>query len=277
MSTAISVYHGEFGRAALYHLDRPLTLHAHREGHLVFYLDAAPAELNVAGIPYSCNPLNAVAVNPWELHNFGSRDSKSGTICLVLYIRPDWFTKHGLIQNQALRFARPEIRMDEQIECLVKLIADRLRRAAEDEEFDQCLFALTDACYRASHAQSEQRSVQPCETSRFNDFRIRKSIQIMQNNMNFSMDMDQIARESGLSRPHFFKLFRRQTGLTPHLYMNTLRVETAIDLVTDTRKSVTDIGLDLGFSSQSSFTRFFSLNVGMPPTDYRRVAQVAAC
>ena len=33
------------------------------------------------------------------------------------------------------------------------------------------------------------------------------------------------------------------------------------------------IGFDLGFSSQSSFTRFFASNVGMAPTDYRRVAK----
>ena len=41
-----------------------------------------------------------------------------------------------------------------------------------------------------------------------------------------------------------------------------------------TSKSVTEIGLDLGFASQASFTRFFSSNVGIPPTDYRRVANI---
>jgi transcriptional regulator GlxA family with amidase domain len=39
-----------------------------------------------------------------------------------------------------------------------------------------------------------------------------------------------------------------------------------------TDKSVTDIGLELGFSSQASFTRFFATNVGIPPSEYRRVA-----
>ena len=37
---------------------------------------------------------------------------------------------------------------------------------------------------------------------------------------------------------------------------------------------VADIGYDLGFSSQSGFTRFFAANVGMAPTQYRRVAHV---
>ena len=70
MSTAISVYHGAFGRAALYHLDRPLTMHAHREGHLVFYVDASTAVLTVNGVAQRCDAGRAVAVNPWEVHNF---------------------------------------------------------------------------------------------------------------------------------------------------------------------------------------------------------------
>jgi transcriptional regulator GlxA family with amidase domain len=52
-------------------------------------------------------------------------------------------------------------------------------------------------------------------------------------------------------------------------------MERAIDSLTSTHKSVTDIGFDLGFSSQASFTRFFTTNVGIAPSDYRRVAHLA--
>ena len=52
-------------------------------------------------------------------------------------------------------------------------------------------------------------------------------------------------------------------------------MERAIDSLTGTDKSVTDIGFDLGFSSQASFTRFFTANVGIAPTDYRRVAHLS--
>ena len=86
--------------------------------------------------------------------------------------------------------------------------------------------------------------------------------------------LDAIARESGLSRPHFYKLFRSQTGITPHIYVNTLLMEKALDSLVTTETSIADIGFDLGFSSQSSFTHFFAGNVGMAPTDYRRAAKV---
>jgi hypothetical protein len=38
MSRAIAVFHGRFGRATIYRLNRPFNLHAHREGHLIFHL-----------------------------------------------------------------------------------------------------------------------------------------------------------------------------------------------------------------------------------------------
>ena len=61
-------------------------------------------------------------------------------------------------------------------------------------------------------------------------------------------------------------------GVTPNIFLNTLRSEHAIDDLLNTQKTVTDIAFELGFSSQASFTRFFSTNVGIPPSEYRRVA-----
>ena len=51
----------------------------------------------------------------------------------------------------------------------------------------------------------------------------------MQENVGETMELDHVAREVGLSRPHFFKLFRTQVGLTPNLYANALRMERAIE------------------------------------------------
>ena len=81
------------------------------------------------------------------------------------------------------------------------------------------------------------------------------------------------AEELGISLDQI-RWVRPQTGVTPNLYLNTLLMERAIDVLVKTGKPVADIGFDLGFSSQSVFTRFFASNVGMAPTDYRRAAHV---
>jgi AraC-like DNA-binding protein len=92
----------------------------------------------------------------------------------------------------------------------------------------------------------------------------------MQNILRVDIDLDFVARESGLSRPHFYRMFRSQTGITPNLYLNTLVMENAIEKLVTTKDAVADIGFGLGFSSQSGFGRFFAANVGMAPSDYRR-------
>ena len=51
-------------------------------------------------------------------------------------------------------------------------------------------------------------------------------------------------------------------------------MERALNSLVATEAPIADIGFDLGFSSQSGFTRFFAANVGMAPTDYRRAAKV---
>ena len=271
MSSAISVCHGVFGRATLYRLNRPMTTHAHREGHIVFHLQGAPAAIRVSERRLSTSPSRAVAVNPWEPHDFSPGDARDGSLFLVLYIVPAWFLEVGRSARSALRFGRSDIEVTERIAQSVGRVVRLLQEPGSDGLFDGYLFELTQECFDQSWQWTP--SDQPSAASLpLNDYRVRKSIRLMSERLGLGIELDDVARDAGLSRPHFYKLFRLQTGITPNLYLNTLRMERAIESLTETDRSVTDIGYDLGFSSQSGFTRFFAANVGMAPTDYRRVA-----
>ena len=105
---------------------------------------------------------------------------------------------------------------------------------------------------------------------------MRKSLRLLDDCLAQGIELDNVARDAGLSRPHFFKLFRENIGITPALYANTMRVERALDRLTSSQASVTDIGFELGFSSQSHFTHFFAANVGIAPTLYRTIARVVS-
>ena len=48
MSRAIAVFHGGFGRATIYQLNRPFNVHAHREGHLIFHVGGSDGNIGVA-------------------------------------------------------------------------------------------------------------------------------------------------------------------------------------------------------------------------------------
>jgi AraC-like DNA-binding protein len=53
-------------------------------------------------------------------------------------------------------------------------------------------------------------------------------------------------------------------------------MERAIERLTATNEAVAAIGLDLGSSGQASFSRFFIANGVVPPSAYRRSAQIAS-
>lgn len=272
MSRAISVHHGSFGRATLYELDKPLITHAHREGHLIFYLGGAPGTVRVGDRDVALSERAAAAVSPWEPHSFHPSSDAECSYVLTLYIKPMWFLENSQSAEFALNFGTPVIDMTPTIEMWSGRLTSILLDDQPSDRFDGFLFETTRQCFDLSWQSVQQRPLMRSVQRRFNDFRVRRSLRVMQESFAEETQMDDLAREVGLSRPHFFKLFKMQMGITPNLYLNTLRAEHAIDDLISTNKSVTDIGFDLGFSSQASFTRFFTSNVGIPPTDYRRVA-----
>ncbi len=271
MSRALAVFHGRFGRATVYQLNRPFNTHAHREGHLIFHVGGTPASIDVGDARWQLTEDAVVAVNPWEPHNFLPSDLGNGAIFFVLYVNAEWFAPDATRPHR-LRFGRAHFRRTAALDKHIRRTAALVCGAPSLMSLDGELRRLIDNCHEESWRQAEP--VQETRPVAVTDFRVRKCIKLMSESPGAEIALDTIARESGLSRPHFYRLFRSQTGVTPHLYLNTLIMEQALAALVAGDRPIADIGYDLGFSSQSGFTHFFVANVGIAPTDYRRAAKV---
>ncbi len=84
----------------------------------------------------------------------------------------------------------------------------------------------------------------------------------------------QIAREVGISPFHFIRLFAAVFGITPHQLRKRERLARARQLLAEGR-AVTDVCLDLGFSSLGSFSSAFKARLGESPASYRQRALTA--
>ena len=278
MSRAIAALHGRFGRACIYEMNRPLATHAHREGHLIFYLSGDMSRVMVSRQVVEPDAFTAAAISPLPPHNISFYDSTpQGSNLLVLYINPVWFLEIGKGTEGTLRFGQASISVNSRIEKLVSRVSNMLTDGDQFDLFNNCLHELTQACYDQSWANSTYCEIDKrmFAWNKVCDHRVQKSINLMKLRVSDEWVLDDIASEVGLSRTHFYKLFRENIGITPNVYLNTLRMERALDRLVTTDEPVTSIGLDLGFASQASFTRFFGANVGIPPTDYRRVVNVS--
>jgi AraC-like DNA-binding protein len=90
------------------------------------------------------------------------------------------------------------------------------------------------------------------------------------------LDVPALARIAHMSEAHFTRAFRATFGETPHRYLQRRRVERAMFLLRETKRSVTAICFDVGFTSLGTFSRTFREIMGRSPTDYRRHAKVKA-
>jgi AraC-like DNA-binding protein len=86
------------------------------------------------------------------------------------------------------------------------------------------------------------------------------------------LDIPTLARIVYVSEAHFIRSFRATFGETPHRYLQRRRVERAMFLLRESESSVSEICLDVGFTSLGTFSRTFQRIVGESPTAYRERA-----
>ena len=90
----------------------------------------------------------------------------------------------------------------------------------------------------------------------------------------------QIARSVGISHFHFIRQFEAVFGTTPHQFRIARRIDRATRLLALDAGSVTDVCLEVGFSSLGSFSTLFARRLGESPSRYRararRLVQVQA-
>ncbi len=80
------------------------------------------------------------------------------------------------------------------------------------------------------------------------------------------VSLDDVARAAGMSRSHLCLVFRNQTGLSVHEFVNDMRLREAVRRLPDYHQRVGELGIELGFSSASHFVTAFGRRFGVPPT-----------
>jgi AraC-like DNA-binding protein len=79
-----------------------------------------------------------------------------------------------------------------------------------------------------------------------------------------------VAKEAQLSAYHFIRQFAAVFGQTPHQFRIDARLDKAKSLLAADHHSVTDVCMEVGFSSLGSFSDLFSRRIGVAPSAYRR-------
>lgn len=84
------------------------------------------------------------------------------------------------------------------------------------------------------------------------------------------VSLEKLAAVAKLSLPRFKARFKQETGFTPHNYMMLQKIEAAKTAITGSKKSVTEIGIDLGFTSSQYFATVFKRYTSQTPNQFRQ-------
>jgi AraC family transcriptional regulator len=106
--------------------------------------------------------------------------------------------------------------------------------------------------------------------------RLRAVVEYIEEQLNVSLTLEQMAAVARLSAYHFARQFKAATGLPPHQYVILRRVERAKRLLqAGTHLPLAEVALHAGFSDQSQFCQHFKRLVGVTPGQFRTPARIA--
>lgn len=98
-------------------------------------------------------------------------------------------------------------------------------------------------------------------------------ITYIKNNIGESFTLDALASRVNLSKFYFSHLFKEETGLTPMEFISRTRINLAKIILKTTRGTVSEIAINLGYSSSASFINAFTARAGISPNKFRHTGE----
>lgn len=105
---------------------------------------------------------------------------------------------------------------------------------------------------------------------------VQRVIIAIRGRLDENISLTEMASVAYMSRYHFNRTFRQITGLPPRRFLSKLRVEAATRMLLNTNSSITEICLDVGYTSLGTFIRRFSRILGISPTRLRSLRESSA-
>jgi AraC-like DNA-binding protein len=85
-----------------------------------------------------------------------------------------------------------------------------------------------------------------------------------------TLRLEDLARAACASPAHLTRIFKRQTGMSLHVYQTRLRLAAALEYVLESEMDLASVAHELGFASHSHLTATFRREFGRAPGELRR-------
>jgi len=242
----------------------PFHTHIHCEPELFYLLDGE-VEITINQQSYIVYPHDFVFVFPFCLHEY--KILTPNAVCLPAYgIIP----RIDLIENYTPLFHTlipdtPIIRAGS-LHPDVLLAIQRVMEAINNHEDDNVISAYLQVAFSRTIPHLSLKK-QPANNG---GMLIQNVLKYINQHYSEHLTLEQVADTFFVSRTHLSYLFSKKVKMSFNDFLNSLRINKAQALLTESEKTITDISFECGFVSVRSFNRNFLKLVKMTPSEYRR-------
>ena len=193
---------------------------------------------------------------------------------LHVYVPPDYFSEAEEEYRRAgCRVSNSHIDALSLSDPLLFSLAESLASGIEYQAPD--LYADAAARIFAIHILLKSGTLRRNDLTRaigndLTDRRLARVIDFMHHHFAEEITLDQLAREAGISRFHFVRLFRKRLLVTPHRYLVKLRLDHARLLLRTTDLDINAVALACGYTHAGRFAAAFHAAFALQPAQFRR-------
>ncbi|MEK5033122.1 AraC family transcriptional regulator [Paenibacillus sp. FSL R7-0302] len=257
-----------------------LPVHWHNEMEVI-YLAEGRATFYIESREFAIQAGDALIVHPGELHS-GMDTAMGGTCYYSIVFKGSWLSSPQPDRVQEL-FLDPvlqgKVRLPALLSAadtahspLLQLIRELLSRyERKPEAYEMSLKALL-LLFIADSYQYGLTGLNPAAETRHGreyNRQIREVLSYMETHSRDRLELDQLASVVSLSRSHFCKFFKAQTGMRPMEYLNYIRISQAASLLRSGSYNVLEAALESGYQHVSYFSKWFKHYMNMTPSEYK--------
>ena len=179
----------------------------------------------------------------------------------------------GRFKNESVNFYEKLYPLNRQMHCFIKGLRETVRLNLTDSHpFDEYFhfileFLFSEHMNTVMQIKLLDEKKQSTKEEIFRRLNLAKDY--MHSNYSEKIELNDLGKISNLAPHYLLRKFKKHFGITPHRCLTLRRLEKSKDMLLNTNKSISEICIDVGFESLSSFIALFKKHYSQPPEKYK--------